>query len=257
MLIAGSPAVCIGEQAQVALSVDGKVVYKRFHNFQDFKREVKFFSLAKEAGISFIPLFLGKHTESKTIAMSKVPGYSVADSRLTIEERTRLAFKLGQVVHKLHSANLSHGDLHEGNVIVNNGELYLIDFGLAGVATPKSVESDKSWACYVFGIRDAFFEGYGSLELPQQNVCELPDIFSLIPEGVLKLPHLLEIGIEKVDDTISAILPMLRSGFTIQQAAEAAVEVCEDPRYIALALYVARGGQYTDRLDLRRWFENQ
>lgn len=38
--------------------------------------------------------------------------------------------KLGEEIAKLHNANLIHGDLTTSNIIVKNGKIYFIDFGL-------------------------------------------------------------------------------------------------------------------------------
>ncbi|MCL7415785.1 MAG: Kae1-associated kinase Bud32 [ANME-2 cluster archaeon] len=43
----------------------------------------------------------------------------------------RLSSDVGAVVGKLHTANIIHGDLTTSNMILHNGRIYLIDFGLA------------------------------------------------------------------------------------------------------------------------------
>ncbi|CEO94309.1 non-specific serine/threonine protein kinase [Plasmodiophora brassicae] len=63
------------------------------------------------------------------------------------DARIRLAEKLGVAVAEMHSNNVVHGDLTSSNILVrDDGELVLIDFGLAYVS---HLSEDKAVDLYV------------------------------------------------------------------------------------------------------------
>ncbi len=51
------------------------------------------------------------------------------------ETRKKLAHELGELVGKLHAGGIVHGDLTTSNMILKDGEVYLIDFGLGFFST--------------------------------------------------------------------------------------------------------------------------
>ena len=53
-----------------------------------------------------------------------------------------LAIKLGKAVGRLHSAGIAHNDLTTSNVIVRDGEIFIIDFGLAGMGSFEEFATD-------------------------------------------------------------------------------------------------------------------
>jgi len=78
-------------------------------------------------------------------------------------------YKLGEIVGKMHSEGVIHGDLTTSNVIFYNGDLYLIDFGLSFFSNriedyatdlhlfKESLES-RHWK--IANSFDDFIEGY-------------------------------------------------------------------------------------------------
>jgi Kae1-associated kinase Bud32 len=44
---------------------------------------------------------------------------------------TNIAFRIGKAVAKLHGKGIIHGDLTTSNMILKNGKIYFLDFGLA------------------------------------------------------------------------------------------------------------------------------
>lgn len=57
-----------------------------------------------------------------------------------------LASKMGQIVAKLHNNSVIHGDLTTSNLLVKNGEIYVIDFGLSST---EATTEDKGVDLYV------------------------------------------------------------------------------------------------------------
>ena len=66
------------------------------------------------------------------IIMEFIEGLLLRDLiRLNSESISKYLEDLGELVANIHDAGVVHGDITTSNVIVRNGEVYLIDFGLA------------------------------------------------------------------------------------------------------------------------------
>lgn len=66
--------------------------------------------------------------EEYTLEIEKIPGRQLKE---VIDDKNNLAMKLGIEIGKLHDLDIIHGDLTTSNAIVNEEEVYLIDFGLS------------------------------------------------------------------------------------------------------------------------------
>lgn len=94
-------------------------------------REVKLLTKAKRIGVN-VPKILGATDYS--ITMERIIGKTLNEECGVVA-----CEKVGGMVAKLHSHEITHGDLTTTNILVTeDGELYLIDFGLAN--TTKRVE---------------------------------------------------------------------------------------------------------------------
>lgn len=73
---------------------------------------------------------------SCTVEMSYIQGKQVKKllPELSREERRKLCVEIGRLAGKLHSANLIHGDLTTSNMLLHEGRIYFIDFGLGEVS---------------------------------------------------------------------------------------------------------------------------
>ncbi len=92
------------------------------------RREVKLIVAARKAGVRVPFVFDVKNHE---IVMEYVPGERLDDYlRRNPEENERLGEELGILVGRLHLAGISHNDLTVANVIVYEGKLCILDFGL-------------------------------------------------------------------------------------------------------------------------------
>jgi Kae1-associated kinase Bud32 len=89
------------------------------------KAEGSILEKLKKAGV-LVPQVL-KRTDDE-IVMEFVPGKQVKD---VLDSDVLLSKKIGAVVRLLHEQDVVHGDLTTSNMIVKDGEICLIDFGLA------------------------------------------------------------------------------------------------------------------------------
>jgi len=95
-------------------------------------REAGIIHEAKEAGVDSPFLYYVSEPDA-TIVMEFVEGTRMKDALSSAEEDSavRLFSQLGRCVARLHSAGIMHGDVTTANVIIRDGHLVLIDFGLA------------------------------------------------------------------------------------------------------------------------------
>lgn len=93
--------------------------------------EAKALLIASERGVN-VPLPLYVDIERGIIVMEFIEGLLLRDIILSMtkEELTRTANTLGLYVALLHNSDIIHGDLTTSNLIIREGELFIIDFGL-------------------------------------------------------------------------------------------------------------------------------
>lgn len=87
---------------------------------------------AKAAGVETPFLYFLSEPEA-TLVMEYVAGTRMKDavSSLRGREAARLFHLLGSAVARLHAAGIMHGDVTTANVIIRDGKLVFIDFGLS------------------------------------------------------------------------------------------------------------------------------
>lgn len=88
------------------------------------KEEAKLLSDAKRAGVR-TPVLYDVDLHDKTITMEEIDGVMLKEA---IDDD--LAFELGREISKLHSADIIHGDITTSNIMLSEGDLVFIDFGL-------------------------------------------------------------------------------------------------------------------------------
>ncbi|WP_407379767.1 bifunctional N(6)-L-threonylcarbamoyladenine synthase/serine/threonine protein kinase [Methanobrevibacter sp.] len=101
------------------------------------KLEVKLLSDAKRAGVR-TPILYDVDLDEKSILMEAIDGVMLKD---VIDDD--LAYKTGLEIAKLHSADIIHGDITSSNIMLRDGELVFIDFGLgrySDLAEDKAVD---------------------------------------------------------------------------------------------------------------------
>ncbi|PIO00651.1 Kae1-associated kinase Bud32 [archaeon CG10_big_fil_rev_8_21_14_0_10_43_11] len=98
------------------------------------KKEAKLLSDARRIGVR-APRLL--KTGKDTIEMTYVEGKLLRDHLDTFTEWNWVCEDIGRSVARLHAHDLIHGDLTTSNMILKEGEVYFIDFGL-GFETKKT-----------------------------------------------------------------------------------------------------------------------
>jgi len=95
-------------------------------------REARVLHRAKAFGVN-CPHVYEVDLRDMKIAMEFIEGDRLKEllESVPVEERLRLCREVGRQVGKLHDAGIVHGDLTTSNMILREGKVYLIDFGLA------------------------------------------------------------------------------------------------------------------------------
>lgn len=93
------------------------------------KQEANLISSSRRAGIPTPFLF---ETKENKIIMEFVKGERIKEVFFEVktDKIKKLSENIGQLVGKLHSNGIIHGDLTTSNMILKNNEIYFIDFGL-------------------------------------------------------------------------------------------------------------------------------
>jgi bifunctional N6-L-threonylcarbamoyladenine synthase / protein kinase Bud32 len=100
------------------------------------RHEARLLAEAKRAG-AHAPYVLDVDAPTATLTMERLPGERLREAleRATPDERTRLLQKVGRLVARLHAGDIIHGDLTTSNLLVQDGDVAVIDFGLGDTST--------------------------------------------------------------------------------------------------------------------------
>ena len=95
-------------------------------------REARVLHRAKEFGVN-CPHVYEVDLRDMKIVMEFIEGNRLKEllESVPMEERLKLCREVGRQVGKLHDAGIVHGDLTTSNMMLREGKVYLIDFGLA------------------------------------------------------------------------------------------------------------------------------
>tara|TARA_B100002052_G_scaffold111654_1_gene102994 strand:- start:1219 stop:1881 length:663 start_codon:yes stop_codon:yes gene_type:complete len=92
--------------------------------------EARVLSKLSAAGYPSPSLMLMQPNKS-TMLLSRIEGKTLYDVLKTENSSRNILHSLGGLIRRLHELEISHGDLTTHNVMVSEGDLYLIDFGLS------------------------------------------------------------------------------------------------------------------------------
>lgn len=94
------------------------------------KLESRIMRRARRYGLDVPKVF---KVEGCKIFMEFIDGKRLKEflNRTTSKRRKELAKEIGKIVGVLHSSGIIHGDLTTSNMILRNGKIFLVDFGLA------------------------------------------------------------------------------------------------------------------------------
>jgi len=95
-------------------------------------REARILHRAKEFGVN-CPYVYEVNLCDMIIVMEFIEGKRLKEllEEIPMEERLSLCRRVGREIGKLHRAGIIHGDLTTSNMILRDGKVHLIDFGLA------------------------------------------------------------------------------------------------------------------------------
>lgn len=95
------------------------------------KKEALLMASARQAGIS-VPIIYDVNLDEKKIVMEYVNGERLKDvlDVKSEEEQKEICYKIGENIANLHLQGIIHGDITTSNMILKDGRIYFIDFGL-------------------------------------------------------------------------------------------------------------------------------
>ena len=77
-----------------------------------------------------VPRIIKTDEKGKIIQMEFIEGKKLSECLDELPNALEVCEKIGQNIAKLHDVNIIHGDLTTSNMILKEGEVYFIDFGL-------------------------------------------------------------------------------------------------------------------------------
>ena len=117
-----------GIDGEVRISPDGKSAFKIVAKPEALKREVYNTIMATKAGVNNARID-AYDVERGIIRMEALVGYKKYNNSLPPEVRKKAAINLVENFKKMHKAGLVHGDIHEGNFMINaTGDVKVLDF---------------------------------------------------------------------------------------------------------------------------------
>ncbi len=140
-----------------ATELDEKLRRERTRN------EAKLLNDARRAGVD-TPKVLQVDEKNNKIVMEKISGQRIKDflNDAPSAEMKQIAELIGSALGKLHLAGIVHGDATTSNMILHNGRLYLIDFGL-GYFSNRAEDFGTDLAVLQEAIRSTHFEHFKEL----------------------------------------------------------------------------------------------
>lgn len=111
------------------------------------KLEAKLLSDAARAGVLTPKILELEKTKLKFEFIDGIKVRDWLDQTKSKEQIKKICKQIGESVAKLHSANITHGDLTTSNMINKKGRVYFIDFGL-GMHSPRI--EDKAVDLHLF-----------------------------------------------------------------------------------------------------------
>ena len=110
--------------------------------FQRTVHEPQIIHRAKEAGVATPTIFM-VDTMDATIVMEFVEGKQVKQilNSLAEGERLQLCRRIGNLIGRLHSQGIIHGDLTTSNMILTpHGKVVFVDFGLSEISRELEIK---------------------------------------------------------------------------------------------------------------------
>nr|MDO8080227.1 KEOPS complex kinase/ATPase Bud32 [Candidatus Freyarchaeota archaeon] len=146
-------------------------------------KEARLLSDARKAGVP-TPMIYSIDLAENTIIMDFIQGPPVKTviQSMSEQEKKNIFTHIGILIGRLHNAGIIHGDLTTSNMILQDSNIYLIDFGLGDYSTEiedKGVDlhlmnralQSTHYAYAEFGFK-AVLEGYEKTMDKSEDVIE-------------------------------------------------------------------------------------
>ncbi|MBU5558009.1 MAG: KEOPS complex kinase/ATPase Bud32 [Candidatus Aenigmatarchaeota archaeon] len=121
--------------------------------------ESKLLGEARRAGVD-TPKLLAIDEKGCKITMEWIEGQRLKEmlnSETNNEKIGNIAELVGNSVGRLHAAGITHGDLTTSNMIISNGKIYFIDFGL-GFFSSKAEDHGTDLAVFKEAVKATHFK---------------------------------------------------------------------------------------------------
>lgn len=163
-------------------------------NIREYRtiKEAKIINKAKVSGIYSPALYL-VDLKDKKIVMEYVQGLRLKEHLLSNGIDKEIPLEIGRSIGLLHKAGIVHGDLTTSNMILNEGKVYFIDFGLS-----EDSEEIEKQGIDIHLLRQA-------LESTHYDISE--ELFKIILEGYSQI-----VGEEKKKEILLRIEQIEKRG---------------------------------------------
>jgi TP53 regulating kinase-like protein len=156
------------------------------------KEEAKLMMEARKYGVS-VPIIYDVDLKNGIITMAYIKGERIKDilNDLTENERYKICKKIGISIAKLHNNDIIHGDITTSNMILSDGKIHFIDFGLGeknteietkGVDLHVLMEAIESTHSKYSGCFDYVLDGYKE-ELKKDPILVIKKIKEIVKRG--------------------------------------------------------------------------
>jgi len=112
------------------------------------RHEAKILERAGDAGIN-VPKVLNADEKTNTIEMEYIDGRRIKEvfEEAGGEEMASISAAIGETIARMHENSIIHNDLTTSNILLKDGRIYFIDFGLGFISTRLE---DKAMDLVVF-----------------------------------------------------------------------------------------------------------
>jgi TP53 regulating kinase-like protein len=93
--------------------------------------------LQKAGEVIFTPKIKNSDERTKEITMDFIDGEKLSDflDEFELKKQKQICRQMGEIISKLHDAEIIHGDLTTSNMILCKDKIYIIDFGLGYISS--------------------------------------------------------------------------------------------------------------------------
>lgn len=151
------------------------------------RAEARIIHRAKKAGVR-TPILYSIDVKNTEITMEKMKGFTLKHAlpSMNEDEKREIGKKIGEMVAKLHSAGIVHGDLTTSNMILSDAEIALIDFGLSEISSEKEMMA-SDLRVLKEGWKSAHYRDEDVLEIILENYRNLWDSGKEVMETLEKM----------------------------------------------------------------------